>query len=51
LALVKCQKLYKDASHGVIRRGECRDQIQEIKKEFTRMIEIAAKLRSRGDIA
>jgi hypothetical protein len=48
LALVKCQKLCEDASHGVVRRRECRDQIQEMKKEFAGMIEIAAKLRSRG---
>ena len=51
LALVKCQKLCEDASHGVVRRGECGDQIQEMKQEFSGMIEIAAKLRSRGEIA
>ncbi|KAH6667757.1 ras family-domain-containing protein [Halenospora varia] len=51
LALGKCQNLCKDAGHEVIRRGECGDKIQEMKKEFAGMIEIAAKLRSRGEIA
>jgi GTPase KRas protein len=51
LALVKCQKLCEDASDEVVRRGECRDKIQEMKKEFAGVIEIAAKLHSRGAIA
>jgi hypothetical protein len=49
--LVKCHNLCEDASHEVIRRGECGDKIQEMKKEFAAMIEIAKKLRSRGEIA
>jgi GTPase KRas protein len=51
LALDKCQKLCEDASHEVLQRGECRDKIQEMKKEFAGMIEIAAKLRPRGEFA
>jgi GTPase KRas protein len=51
LALDKCKNLCEDAGHEVIRHGECRDKIQEMKKEFTGMIEIAAKLRSRGEVA
>jgi GTPase KRas protein len=51
LALVKCHDLCGDAGHEVIRRGECGDKIQEMKKEFAGMIDIAAKLRSRGEIA
>jgi hypothetical protein len=46
LALVKCHDLCGDAGHEVIRRGECGDKIQEMKKEFAGMIDIAAKLRS-----
>jgi hypothetical protein len=51
LALEKCQKLCEDASHEVLQRGECRDKIQEMKKEFAGMIELAAKLRPRGEVA
>jgi hypothetical protein len=51
LALVKCQNLCEDAGHEVVRRGECREKIQEMKKEFAGMIEIAAKLRPRGELA
>ena len=49
MALVNCQKLCEDASHEVVRRGECGGEIQEMKKEYAGMIEIAAKLRSRGE--
>lgn len=40
LALVKCQRLCEDTSHKVIRQGECGDNIQEMKEEFAKMIEI-----------
>jgi hypothetical protein len=48
LALGKCKTLCEDAAYEVIQHGECRDKIQEMKKEFAGMIEIAAKLRSGG---
>jgi hypothetical protein len=51
LMLVKRQKLCEDAGHEVVRRGECGDKIQEMKKEFAGMIEIAVKLRPRGKLA
>ena len=51
LALVKCQNMCEDAGHEVVRRGECGDKIQEMKKEFAGMIEIVAKLRPRGELA
>lgn len=41
LALDKCRDLYKGGSYEVLRRGEYKDKIQEIKGEFTRLIEIA----------
>ena len=44
-ALGKCQNLCEDASHKVVRRGECGDKIQEMKKEFAGIIEFVAKLR------
>ena len=42
LALGKCQSLCEDAGHKVIQQGECGGIIQEMKKEFARMIEITA---------
>lgn len=51
LVLVKYYDLYRDTSYKVIRRGEYRDKIQEIKKEFIGIINIVVKLYSRGEIA
>lgn len=42
LALSKYQNLCEDTGHKVLQQGECGDNIQEIEKEFARIIEITA---------
>jgi len=44
-ALDECQNLCENAAFEVLRLGESGGKIQKMKKEFARMIEIAAKLR------
>lgn len=44
-ALNECQRLCEDAAFEVIQYGESRGKIQEMKNEFVRVIETAAKLR------
>jgi hypothetical protein len=49
--LIKYYNLYRDTGYEVIRRGEYRDKIQEIKKEFAGIINIVVKLCFRDEIA